>query len=40
MKGPAHARDLGLTADAAAPESGHGDWQTLLAGARAGRPGR
>jgi nucleotide-binding universal stress UspA family protein len=32
--GAAFARDLGLDATAATPESGHGDWQTLLAGAR------
>jgi nucleotide-binding universal stress UspA family protein len=33
-EGAAYARELGLTASAAAPESGHGEWQTLLAGAR------
>jgi nucleotide-binding universal stress UspA family protein len=31
----AFARELGLTAESAAPESGNGDWQTLLEGARA-----
>jgi nucleotide-binding universal stress UspA family protein len=33
-EGAAYARELGLSANAATPESGHGDWQTLLAGAR------
>jgi nucleotide-binding universal stress UspA family protein len=32
--GATYARELGLDARAIAPESGHGDWQTLLAGAR------
>ena len=32
--GAAYARDLGLAARAVAPESGHGDWQALLAGAQ------
>jgi nucleotide-binding universal stress UspA family protein len=33
-EGVEYARGLGLTAEAETPESGHGDWQTLLAGAR------
>jgi nucleotide-binding universal stress UspA family protein len=32
--GAAFARDLGLTATTAVPESSNGDWQTLLEGAR------
>ncbi|HET6548406.1 MAG TPA: universal stress protein [Solirubrobacter sp.] len=32
--GAAYARDLGLDARAAVPESGHGEWQALLAGAQ------
>ena len=33
-EGAEYARSLGLVARAAAPESGHGEWQTLLAGAQ------
>jgi nucleotide-binding universal stress UspA family protein len=34
-EGVEYARELGLAAEPDTPESGHGDWQTLLAGARA-----
>jgi nucleotide-binding universal stress UspA family protein len=34
-EGLAYARELGLIAEADQPESGHGDWQTLLQGAQA-----
>ena len=33
--GAVYGRQLGLTAEPSAPESGHGDWQTLLDGAKA-----
>jgi nucleotide-binding universal stress UspA family protein len=33
-EGAAYARSLGLDARAATPESGHGNWQALLEGAR------
>jgi nucleotide-binding universal stress UspA family protein len=34
-EGAQYARGLGLTAEADAPESGHGDWRTLVRGAQA-----